>query len=90
MMGQMVTGGGFSNLEQSLNIFGIPPLSKTVFIYIERWLGHLFDQYLTELMLEVSREEKQIAINNKRDHQGIPTITVIIDAGWSKRSPQHS
>ena len=73
VMGQIATGGGFSNLEQSLSIIGIPPLSKPVFIDIERCLGHLFDQYLTELMLETGREEKQIAINNKRYHQGIRT-----------------
>ena len=41
-----------------------------------RCLGHLFDQYLTELMLEAGREDKKIAINNKRDHQGIPAVTV--------------
>ena len=50
----------------------------------------MFDQYLTELMLEAGKEEKQFAINNKRDHQGLPAITVIVDAGWSKRSHQHS
>ena len=43
VMGQMATGGGFSNLEQSLSIIGIPPLSKSTFIYIERCLGHLFE-----------------------------------------------
>ena len=90
VMGQMATGGGFSNLEQSLSIIGIPPLSKPTFIDIERCLGQLFEQYLTELMLEAGREEKQIAINNKQDHHGIPCITVIVDAGWSKRSHQHS
>ena len=59
VIGQMATGGGFSNLEQSLSIIGIPPLSKPVFIDTERCLGHLFEQYLTELMLEAGREEKQ-------------------------------
>ena len=87
VMGQMATGGGFSNLEQSLSIFGIPPLSKPVLIDTdsERCLDHhLFEHYLSELMLEAGREEKQIAIDNKRDHQGKPTITVIVNAGWSK------
>jgi len=35
VMGQMATGSGFSNLEQSLSIITIPPLSKPVFIDIE-------------------------------------------------------
>jgi len=90
VMGQMATGGGFSNLEQLLSIIGVPPLSKPAFIDIERCLGHLFEQYLTELMLEAGREERQIAIDNQKYHQGIPCITVIVDAGWSKRSHQHS
>ena len=30
VMSQMATGGGFSNLEQSLSIIGIPPLSACV------------------------------------------------------------
>jgi len=90
VMGQMATGGGFSNLEQSLSIIGVPPLSKPAFIDIERCLGHLFEQYLTELMLEAGMEERQIAIDNQKYYQGIPCITVIVDAGWSKRSHQHS
>ena len=32
VMGQMAAGGGFSNLEQSLSIISIAPLSKPVFI----------------------------------------------------------
>ena len=63
---------------------------QPVFIDIELCLGHLLEQYLTELMLEAGREEKQIAIDGKRDHQSIPAITVIVNAGWSKRSHQHS
>ena len=35
VMGQMVTCGGFSNLEHSLSIIGILPLSKPVFTDIE-------------------------------------------------------
>ena len=61
-MGQMATGGGFSNLEQSLSIIGIPPLSKPVFIDTEQCLGNLFERYLTELMLEAGREEKQMQL----------------------------
>ena len=89
VMGQMTTGGGFNNLEQLLCIIGIPPLSKPVFVDIER-LGHLFEQYLTKLMFEAGKEERQIAIDNQKYHQIIPCITVIVDAGWSKRSHQHS
>ena len=35
VMGQMTTGGGFGNLEQSLSIIGVSPVSKHVFIDIK-------------------------------------------------------
>ena len=41
-------------------------------------------------MLQAGCEEKQIAIQNNKYHQGIPVITVIVDGGWSKRSHKHS
>ena len=37
-------------------------------------------------MAEAGREEKRLADY----HQGVPAITVIVDAGWSKRSHRHS
>jgi len=50
----------------------------------------LFELYPTELILEAGREERQIAIDNQKYHQGIPYFTVIVNAGWSKKSYQHA
>ena len=90
VMGQMSTGGGCNNLEELLCTIGVPSISKTTFIEIERLLGISFEQYLSEFMLQAGLEEKQIAIQNKTFHQEVPAITVIVDGGWSKRSHKHS
>jgi len=36
------------------------------------------------------RKEKATSLAENRTHDGIPTITVIVDGGWSKRSHKHS
>jgi len=41
-------------------------------------------------MREAAEEEKRIAIERGSYHEGVPAITVILDAGWSKRSHKHS
>ena len=41
-------------------------------------------------MKQAAEEEKQLAIEQNSYHQGIPAISVIVDAGWSKRSHKHS
>ena len=41
-------------------------------------------------MLQAGKEEKQRAIKNNEYHQNVPSITVIVDGGWSKRSHKHS
>ncbi len=41
-------------------------------------------------MAQAGQEEKLLAEERNDYHQGIPAITVIVDAGWSKRSHRHS
>lgn len=90
VMGQMSTGGGCNSLEELLCTIGVPSLSKPTFIEIERLLGTSFENYLGELMLQAGLEEKKIAIQNNKFHQGVPAVTVIVDGGWSKRTHKHS
>ena len=48
-------------------------------------------QSLEESMREeAAEEEKRIAIEKGSYHEGVPSITVTLDAGWSKRSHKHS
>ena len=41
-------------------------------------------------MTEAGQEEKKIAEENGRFHEGVPAVTIIVDGGWSKRSHKHS
>ena len=41
-------------------------------------------------MSEAGREEKRRAEERGNYHEGVPTITVVVDGGWSKRSHKHS
>ena len=38
----------------------------------------------------MAKEEKRHAIATNSFHQGIPSITVVVDGGWLKRSHKHS
>ena len=41
-------------------------------------------------MKAAAEEERKLAIERGDYHQGVPAITVICDAGWSKRSHKHT
>lgn len=43
-----------------------------------------------ELILQAAKEEKIIAEQNGRYSESIPSISVVVDAGWSKRIHKHS
>ena len=46
--------------------------------------------HLEEQLACVAVPERQLAILNGCYHNRVPTITVVVDAGWSKRSHKHS
>ena len=71
-------------------VLGIPSLSKKSFMSIEKRIGEWWWSLLEDSMKEAGAAEKRIAISNRRYHQGMPAITVIVDGGWSKRSHKHS
>jgi len=41
-------------------------------------------------MKAAGREEKQHAVEQNLNRQGVPAISVIVDGGWSKRTHKHS
>ena len=90
VLGQISTGGGANHLEEQLACVGVPSLSKKSFIQLERTLGTLFEEVVSQQLLSAGKEEKQQAILNGNYHNGIPAITVVVDGGWSKRSHKHS
>ena len=90
VMGEMSTGGGHASMEELFGALGVPAMTKKTFIDIERSLGISFEHYLNELILQAGKEEKLIAEQNGKYNEGIPSIFVVVDAGWSKRTHKHS
>ena len=88
--GQMSTGGGHTQLEESMSVVGIPVMTKASFVHTERDIGELWMRELQELMRQAGREERRIAIEKNSFHEDVPAITVIVDGGWSKRAHKHS
>ena len=88
--GQMSTGNGHSQLEESMSVLGVPVMTKKSFIDTERKIGEIWTMELQESMAEAGREEKQLAEENGSYHEGVPKITVIVDGGWCKRSHKNS
>ena len=88
--GQMATGGGHTQLEETMSIIGVPVMSKTSFVTTERQIGEFWKDELDKFIVEAGAEEKKLAEERGDYHEGIPAITVIIDGGWSKRSHKHS
>ena len=82
--GQMVTGGGFNALQESMSVLGIPVMSKQSFMQSERQIEEWWWNALQESIKAAGKEEKQFAVEQSSYHQGIPAITVIVDGGWSK------
>ena len=88
--GQMATGGGFSPLQESMSILGVPVMTKKSFMATERALGKWWWEVLEDSIKSAGQEERRLAIERGDYHQGIPAITVITDGGWSKRTHKHS
>jgi len=88
--GQMATGGGFNKLEESMSVLGVPVMSRRVFVNTERIIGNWWWTLLEESIQAAGRAERELAIQENRYHDGVPAITVIVDAGWSKRTHKHS
>ena len=45
---------------------------------------------LNDSIIEAGKEEKRLAEEAGEYHQGVPSITVVVDGGWSKRAHRHS
>lgn len=88
--GQMATGGGQRNLNELLASINVPGISKPTFTHIETQIGTKWEQILTQEIVKAGEEEKRLAIERKDFHHGVPSITVVVDGGWSKRSHKHS
>ena len=87
VLGQISTGGGSAHLNEQMANVGVPALSKKTFTRIERELGKEMEEEVTCELLKAGDEERALATEYS---DGVPAISVVVDAGWSKRSHKHS
>ena len=90
VLGAMATGGRAATLSSWLSTMGIPSMTKATFTATERLISDALKSTLVEKMVEAGNLERDMAIARGDTHQGIPSITVVADGGWSKRSHKHS
>ena len=53
-------------------------------------MGATFETTVSTQLLIAGQMERQLAIAQGTYHNRVPVITVVVDAGWSKRSHKHS
>ena len=77
-------------VERNIECHWSPSDDKEKFIGTERDIGETWRCALKQSMMEAGQREREIAIQKGNFHEGVPTITVIVDGGWSKRVHKHS
>jgi len=77
-------------LNESLAIDEVPGISKSVFTSTEEEVGKAWAHLLLEETLKAGAEERRLVIEHGEFHQGVPSVPVTVDGGWSKRSHKHS
>ena len=87
VLGQIATGGGADNLTEQLTCVQVSTIS---FIHLESIMGATFEAMVGQNLLIAGQKERQLAIELGNYHNGVPAITVVVDAGWSKLSHKHS
>jgi hypothetical protein len=85
--GALSIGCGFSQLQESTAVIGIPFMADSTYQIIhDKVYDAQLKTALTE-MQEAAEEEKELAIlANDFDVDGIPQITVAVDGAWAKRT----
>ena len=63
--GQMTTGQGHSQLEESMSTMGIPVMTNATFITTDKDIGACWKAELQEFVAEAGREERQLAEERK-------------------------
>jgi len=88
--GSMVTGGGLSSTNEMLATMGIPGMTQRRYTSLEQDVGELWHKEMKKDMLDAGSEERRLAIEKNDYHEGVPSISVICDGGWCKRSHKHT
>ena len=70
-----------------MSIVGVPVMTKSSFIGTMRDIGEEWGQALKQSIGRGwTKRERELVIEKGCYHEGVPSITVIADGGWSKSS----
>ena len=86
----MSTGDDSTQLNSTLVLMDVPGMQKRMYTDTEEFLGKEMQTHLTQSMQEGAEEKIRHTIATNSFHQGIPSITVVVNGGWSKQSHKHS
>ena len=89
VIGEMSTSGGLTWLNSTLALVDVPGMQKRMYTATEEFLGKEMHTHLAQSMQEVAKEKRH-AVAMHSFHQRIPSITMLRDGSWSKRSHKHS
>ena len=89
-LGQIATGGGADHLKEQLACIQVPSQSTPSFINLDCTMGATFEAVVITQLLTAGKMERQLTTAQGNYHNGVPAITVVVYAGWSKRSHKHS
>ncbi|CAF4946370.1 unnamed protein product [Pieris macdunnoughi] len=88
--GAMLIGCGWSNLNEFLSAIDLPNLGQKSYATCHNDVSKWWAVAAEASMKEAAEEEAKLAIEGGEVITGIPSITVVADACWSKRSYKSS
>lgn len=84
--GCILTGVGYTQLQESFAAINIPCMSKKTYENVHETISEALKKAAEESMNVVSSEERELALQHNDVINGIPHIAVIGDGNWMKRS----
>lgn len=82
----VVTGIGYSRMEQICTTMDIPFMAHTTYIKISEDISKTIEDIAWDRMKDAGKEEVRLAVEaGDTNGNGIPIIPVIVDGAWSKR-----
>jgi len=84
--GCILTGVGYTQLEESLAAMNIPCMSKKIYEKVHETITEALAKAAEESMNAAANKERELALQHNEVINGIPHIAVIGDGSWMKRS----
>lgn len=87
VLGMMNIGSGYSHMQQLSASLNMPCMSNRFYEKIQDEIVDIWESAALDNMKSAAMEEKKLAIEaGDVDCNGTPTITVVCDGSWAKRS----